>query len=382
MNFFVIHNQPIQIKSILFCSLVGLNLWANQLFAQCTFTTAGLGNAIVNNNSTPTGSDDRIMFTLNPTGTGLGSSYTVSVSGGGTVTPTSANYGAATTFLLQTGSADGTTSYTITIANASGQTCNTTAIVGPIAAAPYTCPSPMSLCTGDSYTLTVQAGLSNYQWYLDTGTGATAIAGANSNVFTNANTAGTYTWTAEYGTCSVSSCCSIVLQNNNITASAILGDQTICSGDNPAAFTVGTAATGSGNLTYQWQSSTTSCATGFADIASATSATYDAPTGLTQTTYYRVVTTSTLNGTGCTANSNCLTVTVNPLPTFTATATNVTCRGANDGTITFSANGNAPFQYSLNDGSTFTAAQTNTNLTPTNYKPAVKDANGCVKKCN
>jgi hypothetical protein len=228
----------------------------------------------------------------------------------------------------------------------------------------------------------VQSGLSNYQWYLNTGAGATAIAGATSNVYATANQAGTYTWTALYGTCSVSSCCPIVLQNNSITASVIAGNQSICSGLDPAAFTVTTAATGTGTLSYQWQSSTTNCTTGFTDIASATSATYDPPIGLTQTTYYRVVVTSTLNGTGCTATSNCLTVTVNALPTFTVTSTNVTCKSMNNGTITFTASGNAPFQYSLNDGSTFTAAQTNNNLAPTTYKPAVKDANGCVKKCN
>jgi SprB repeat len=383
MNFFGKTNQPTQIKHLLVCSIVGLNLWINPLLAQCTFTATGLGNVIANNNSTPAGSDDRIMFTLNPTGATLGTFYTVSVNNGGTITPTSASYGVATTFLLQTGSADNAASYTVTISNATGSVCSImTTTIGPVAASPYTCPSTLSLCTGGSYTLTVQSGLSNYQWYLNTGAGAVAIAGATSNVYTTANTAGTYTWTAEYGTCSVSSCCPIVLQNNNLTASVISGNQTICSGADPVAFTVGTAATGAGTLSYQWQSSTTSCATGFADIAGATSDTYDAPTGLTQTTYYRVVVTSTLNGTGCSANSNCLTVTINPLPTFTVTATNVTCRGSNNGIIAINASGNGPFTYSLNDGNTFTAAQTNNNLAPANYQPAVKDANQCVKKCN
>jgi SprB repeat len=382
MNFFVINNQPIQIKRIFLFCFFGLSLLSNRVLAQCSFTSAGLGNPMANNNSTTTGTDDRIMFTLNPTGTGLSTFYTVTVSGGGTITPTSANYGSATTFLLQTGSADGASSYTITISNATGSVCTTTTTVGPIAASPYTCPSTMSLCTGDTYTLTVQSGLSNYQWYLNTGAGATAIAGATSNIYASANQAGTYTWTALYGTCSVSSCCPIILQNNSISASVIAGNQAICSGLDPTAFTVTTAATGTGTLSYQWQSSTTNCSTGFTDIATATSATYDPPSGLTQTTYYRVVVTSTLNGTGCTANSNCLTVTVNALPTFTVTSTNVTCKSMNNGTIIFNASGNSPFQYSLNDGSTFTAAQTNNNLSPTTYKPAVKDTNGCVKKCN
>jgi hypothetical protein len=72
------------------------------------------------------------------------------------------------------------------------------------------------------------------------------------------------------------------------------------------------ASTGSGTLSYQWQSNTTSCAAAFTNIAGATGATYDAPAGLIVTTYYRRVTTSTLNAVACTANSNCITVTVTP----------------------------------------------------------------------
>src|SRR5205085_1368292 len=98
------------------------------------------------------------------------------------------------------------------------------------------------------------------------------------------------------------------------TAGVVAADQTICSAGDPAAFTVTTAATGTA-LTYQWQSSTTSCAAGFTDIAGATSATYDVPAGLATTTYYRRVVTSTLNGIPCTATRNCLTVTI-----FNATA--------------------------------------------------------------
>jgi hypothetical protein len=100
---------------------------------------------------------------------------------------------------------------------------------------------------------------------------------------------------------------------NAINAGTVAADQTICSGGDPLPFTQ-TAATGSGIITYQWQSSTTSCTAGFSDIPLATSATYDVPAGLAITTYYRRVAKSTFNSVSCTANSNCITFIVNPKP--------------------------------------------------------------------
>ncbi len=104
----------------------------------------------------------------------------------------------------------------------------------------------------------------------------------------------------------------IIVTINGVTGGTVAAaTQTVCSGGDPAAFTQTVASTGSGTLTYQWESSTTDCNTGFSPIAGAMSTTYNVPAGLTQTTYFRRVTTSTLNGLACTANSNCLTVFVN-----------------------------------------------------------------------
>src|SRR5690606_40840901 len=52
----------------------------------------------------------------------------------------------------------------------------------------------------------------------------------------------------------VSNC--VVVYVNDVTGGTIAGDQIIC-GDNPAAFTQVTASTGSGALSYQWQSAPT-----------------------------------------------------------------------------------------------------------------------------
>jgi hypothetical protein len=160
------------------------------------------------------------------------------------------------------------------------------------------------------------------QWYIGTtalvngvqGSGST-VSGATTNTLTITNVqpgdaAINYNVRAT-NQCGEDTSANATLFVNQVTGGTVGSDQTICSGGDPAAFTESLASTGSGLLTYQWQSSTTNCATGFGDIGSATGTTYDPPSGLTVTTYYRRVTTSTLNGVPCTANSNCITVTVN-----------------------------------------------------------------------
>jgi SdrD B-like domain/SprB repeat len=69
---------------------------------------------------------------------------------------------------------------------------------------------------------------------------------------------------------------------------------------------------------------------------------------------------------------------------FTLATSHVTCNGNNDGTITITTtSGTAPFSYSIDDGATFSnTSGIFNNLAPNTYKPAVKDANGCIKKCN
>ncbi|MCU0347698.1 MAG: hypothetical protein MUC59_12230, partial [Saprospiraceae bacterium] len=126
----------------------------------------------------------------------------------------------------------------------------------------------------------------------------------------------------------------IIIRLNAVTGGTVGADQTRCSPADPAAFTVTTAATGSGTLSYQWQSSTTSCSEGFSNISLATGATYNAPSGLTQTTYYRRVTTSTLNGVPCTALSNCITVTVNTVSAGTVGSDQTICYGGNPAAFT------------------------------------------------
>lgn len=186
-------------------------------------------------------------------------------------------------------------------------------------------------------------GTLSYQWEsstTDCNTGFTDIAGATSATYNPP--AGlsvttyyrrTATFTSGGSSCEAYSNC-VTVTVNNPNGGTVGSDQTICSGGDPVAFTNNVAASGSGTLTYQWQSSTTDCTTGFSNIASANAATYNPPSGLTQTTYYRRVATYVLNGATCTANSNCITVTVNTVAPGTVAGDQTICSGGNPAAFT------------------------------------------------
>ena len=141
----------------------------------------------------------------------------------------------------------------------------------------------------------------------------------------------------------------------NPTAGGTIAEtQTICSGGDPAAFTSSVAASGNiGTLEYKWQySSTSDFSSDINDIASSNAETYDAPSGLTATGYYRrlarVSCKADWNGS---TESNILTVTVRSAFTtgdisstgqsicFGGTPTEIgstTAASGGDGSITYS----------------------------------------------
>lgn len=92
-------------------------------------------------------------------------------------------------------------------------------------------------------------------------------------------------------------------------------------------------------------------------------------------TYSTVVTVSN----GCSKTSNTINVIVATPPSHTATGTNLSCNASLDGSIAFSVtNGTAPFQYSVNNGSTYLPSSPVTGLNTGTYVTTVLDANGCV----
>ena len=189
------------------------------------------------------------------------------------------------------------------------------------------------------------AGALTYQWQSTTGTCA---AGTFANI-NSGGTSATYdppsglttttvyrritTSTINNEACRDTSNC-VTVTVNAITAGTIAGTQPVCSGGNPVAFIESVAGSASGTLSYQWQQSTVGCNSGFSNIANANAATYDVPNGITTTTYYHRIDTSTLTGVKCTATTNCVTVNVNANPTVTVNSPE---KCANDPNVTITA---------------------------------------------
>ena len=133
------------------------------------------------------------------------------------------------------------------------------------------------------------------------------------NMNTSTNNANSFTTT--------SAACSALT-----SAGTVSGNQTICSGGDPVAFTSSADASGGsgGTITYQWQSSTDNV--NFSNITSnGTSQNYDPPSGLSTTTYYRRQAKRCTGGMEVT--SNVITVTVDAAPSVpgSVTTSNVGC---------------------------------------------------------
>ncbi len=130
---------------------------------------------------------------------------------------------------------------------------------------------------------------------------------------------------------------------NNVTSGGTIGsNQTICPGATPATLTSVTAPSGgTGNLEYQWLSSTTGCPTNINQaIPGANGATYS-PGALTQTTYF----VRCSRRAGCTdwtvGESNCVTITVSNNGCGPVADCNAITFTAGNGSITVSNLSNA-----------------------------------------
>ena len=86
---------------------------------------------------------------------------------------------------------------------------------------------------------------------------------------------------------------------------------------------------------------------------------------------------------GCSAAGNII-VTDEPSPTISlVNATDLTCNGSNDGTISITSNGGTgALEFSVDGGTTFQPTNNFSNLPIGNYNIIVRDANGCTAASN
>ena len=189
--------------------------------------------------------------------------------------------------------------------------------------------SSLSVCSPAVITLSTPTGTGyTYQWY-SAATGA--IPGATNATY-NPTASGTYSVTVINGSCSATSVPgTTVTLNTSPTAPVVTpaGPITVCSGS-PITLT----STNPGGVTFQWKR-------GAVNIPFATNSTYAASLSGT----YSVVVTG---AGGCTATSNAVSLTLNPLPTTTITANPGTtiCSGSNV-TLSTTSSPNNTYQWLL-----------------------------------
>jgi gliding motility-associated-like protein len=263
--------------------------------------------------------------------------------------------------------------------------------------------NPQTLCAGvtDPSAITNVTpgsggnGTPTYSWQFSTdnfGADINTIAGATSATYDPAPLAVTtyYRRVNTSGVCIPASAFSNVIVMTvqpAITPGAITNDQIICNGQVPTGLTGAASTGGNGTPVYQWESSTTAPGTaGFANAAGVSNGQNYSPSALTQTTWYRRLTTAGV----CSAQySNTVQITVNPLPAGNVTGGGSICNPppspAPDMVFTFTA-GTGPWDlvYSINGVNQPAVIGTSSPYTITTpgvgtYRiVSITDANGCV----
>src|SRR6056300_435995 len=296
----------------------------------------------------------------------------ITLTGSGTAATTNAWVSATTSVatITSAGVLTGVSSGTSVITYTDNNGCTVTETV-TVNALPTVAVSPTSasITSGNSQSLTA-SGATSYSWSPSTGLSATT----GGTVTASPTTTTTYTVTGTDANGCVNTASSTITVGSSLTAGAIAGNTTICSGGDPAAFTSSSSASGgTGSYTYEWESSTNSGST-WSAISSSNSTTYDVPSGLTQTTQYRRKVSDGSN----TAYSNTLTVTVNALPTVAVSPTSASITSGNSQSLT--ASGATSYSWSPSTGLSATTGGTVTAspTTTTTYTVTGTDANGCV----
>ncbi|WP_216688150.1 beta strand repeat-containing protein [Hymenobacter siberiensis] len=203
-------------------------------------------------------------------------------------------------------------------------------------------------------------------------TGGPGASVTGNNITFNPTTTTTYNVTASYPSspgCSSPATPITITVNPRPTATAS-NNGPICAG---STTTVSFALTGTApwNLTYSDGTTST-------PVTGITTSPYTFTTGaLSASTTYTVTALSDANCTATASPVASTIVTVRPLPTFSTTQTNVSCFGSSTGSITVTAaGGTAPYEYSINNGVTYTASAINpytfTGLAAGTYQVLVK----------
>ena len=299
------------------------------------------------------------------------------------------NFNGTASFNPATAGAGGpyTITYSYTDANSCTNTSSQNVSVNPLPAA--TISGSTTVCQNSpspNITFTGSNGTAPYTFTYTINNGSpqtiSTISGNSVTVAALTNTVGTITYAlvsvqdASSTTCSQNLAGIATISINGVDGGEIADDQLICYGGDPEETTSITDGSGSGAITYRWEQSTDG-GSNWTPISGASSLTYDPPATLTGSTKFRRITISTLNAVSCEASSNVITVT-SPSAPFNATVnkTDLTCIGANDGTITITnpTGGFGTFEYSIDGGNNWLPDGSFTGLAADTYIVMIRDA--------
>ncbi|MBK9481834.1 MAG: hypothetical protein IPO02_07615 [Bacteroidetes bacterium] len=253
----------------------------------------------------------------------------------------------------------GAGNYTITVTDANGCTATSTQTIAPPNSPTITAVVTTDVdCNGGnngSITVTATGGLGalNYNLQPVNQNNATGI-------FTNL-AAGVYTMTvADANGCTISSTATII-EPTILSWTATATTDVNCNGGNDGTLTA-TATGGTGIINYNLQPTNQTNNTGLF-------------TNLTAGTY----TVTATDANGCTLTTT-LVINQSPALTWTQnTATNITCNGGNDGSITTTATGGTGIiNYNLQPTNQTNNTGLFTNLAANTYTILATDANGCT----
>ncbi len=314
-----------------------------------TGTTASCTNiatATVTVNTTPTLSLPSSTYTVCS-----GSGTSISTSGATTYTWSPAGSLSSTNGGTVTATPGSTTIYTVSGSNGSCISTPATVTV-TVNTLPTLTLSPTStaLCSSTSSTLTA-SGATNYTWSpsgsLSSANGATVTATPNTT------TDYTVTGTDANGCTNTNNVTIVVSPTPTISINAL--PPTACVGQS-VILTGGTATT------YTWSANAGSVNTNTVSVTPATATTY------------------TLTGTigSCTASA-VATINVNPVPIIGASTVTAAPCGLSTGCIdsVFVSGGTPNYQYSWNNGATWSNSSQHCNIPAGSYTLEVKDQNGC-----
>ena len=212
----------------------------------------------------------------------------------------------------------------------------------------------VSICMGDSTTLSASPGGVSYSWSPSTGLNNTTANSVKASP--SVTTAYTVTITDVNGCVNKDS---VIVTVNPLPVANAGPDVTLCPGEL-------TVLTASGGVAYSWSPQTGLSATAGSSVNANPAAT---------TTYIVVVT----DVNGCT-DSDTITVTRLDVTTATSSSTPANC-SSNDGSATVTPDGvNAPYTYSWFPGGVSTA--TASNLAAGTYICTITDAGGCANDFN